>query len=479
MGEDRAYQGANALILTAVWCAVLIPAGLGVVQLLFRRIGGGLRGAIALFGTALTLALMVWLWVRQGGAVTSCGTSPDMLAPFFRVDGVGLLLAALFGTIWLLVVFYSLGYMRGHEHQDDYYGFLLLMLGAMMGFCFSWNVIALYIFWELAGVCTWRLVAHRRSALEVATANRTLLITFSGSVLMLVGFAIMFVEGGSFDAAALTGPVVSPWAAALILVGMVTKSASLPLYIWLPDAHTAAPSPVSALLSGIVAKIGLIAYLRIFVQSHVMLPVWWTWLVGGVGVCGALVAAGIALRENDIKRILGFSTVSQLGYIFLGFAIASGLGAVAGIVYLVAHALAKSGLFLAMGLVEHSTGRRDLRELGGLMRGMPVTSAAVGLLILSIVGVPPLLGFFGKFYVVVAAIRVSLILAVGAVVAAVLTLLYMLRLYRIFVGGPRDGVVGHENWVMTTPVVVLAVLTTGLGLCFPVFVKLVERGLGL
>jgi formate hydrogenlyase subunit 3/multisubunit Na+/H+ antiporter MnhD subunit len=467
------------LTLTAIWCAVLVPAGLGVTQLLFRRIGGGLRGAIALGGTALTLALVVWLWVRQGGAVARCGLSPDMLAPFFRVDGVGLLLAALFSTIWLLVVFYSLGYMRGHEHQDDYYGFLLLMLGAMMGFCFSWNVIALYIFWELAGVCTWRLVAHRRSDLEVATANRTLLITFSGSVLMLVGFAMLFVEGGSFDAAALTSPAVSPWAAALILVGMVTKSASLPLYIWLPDAHTAAPSPVSALLSGIVAKIGLIAYLRVFVQSHVLLPVWWMWLVGGLGVCGALVAAGIALRENDIKRILGFSTVSQLGYIFLGFAIASGLGALAGIVYLVAHALAKSGLFLAMGLVEHSTGRRDLRDLGGLMRGMPVTAAAVGLLMLSIIGIPPLLGFFGKFYVVVTATRFSLVLAVGAVVAAVLTVLYMLRLYRVFIGETRDGVVGHENWLMTMPVVVLAVLTTGLGLCFPAFVRLLERGLGL
>ena len=467
------------MILTAVWCAVLVPAGLGVVQLLFRRVGGGLRWAIGLAGTAMPLALVVWLWVTQGGTVTRCGVSPDMLAPFFRVDGIGLLLAALFGAIWLLVVFYSLGYMRGLDHQDDYYGFLLLMLGAMMGFCFSWNMIAQYIFWELAGVCTWRLVAFRRTELGVAAANRALLITFFGSALMLVGFAILFVEGGSFDAAALTGPVVSPLAAVLILAGMVTKSASLPLYLWLPDAHAAAPSPVSALLSGIAAKIGLIAYLRIFVQSHVLLPSWWTWLVGGLGVCGAVLAAGLALRENDVKRILGFSTVSQLGYIFLGFAVASGLGALAGIVYLVAHALAKSGLVLAMGLVEQTTGRRDLRELGGVMRGMPVTAAAVGLLMLSIVGMPPLLGFFGKFYVVVAATRVSLVLAVGAVVAAVLTVLYMLRLYRVFIGKPRDGVTGHESWVMTTPVVVLAVLTTGLGLCFPVFVKLVERGLGL
>jgi formate hydrogenlyase subunit 3/multisubunit Na+/H+ antiporter MnhD subunit len=464
--------------LTLVWCVVLIPAGFGIVELLFRRMANALRWTVALVAAGLTLALAVWLQVVSSGAVLNCGTSPDMLAPFFRVDGVGLMLAVLFCTIWLLVVVYSLDYMRDAEHQDDYYGYLLLMLSAMMGFCFSWNAIALYIFWELAGVCTWRLVAHRRNDLEIATANRTLLITFSGSVLMLVGFAMIFVHSGSFDLSTMAGSI-NPWAAILILAGMVTKSASLPLYVWLPDAHTAAPSPVSALLSGIVAKIGLIAYLRVFVQSHVLLPVWWTWLVGGLGVCGALVAAGLALRENDIKRILGFSTVSQLGYVFLGFAVVSGLGAVAGVVYLVAHALAKSGLFLAMGLVEHSTGKRDRRELGGLMRGMPVTAAAVALLMLSIIGIPPLLGFFGKFYVVVAAVRANLVLAVGAIAAAILTLLYMLRLYRVFIGEPRDGATGHESWAMTTPVVVLAVLTTGLGLSFPLFARMIEQGLGL
>jgi len=464
--------------LMLIWCAVLVPAGLGILLLILRNTGGALRWTVALVASLLTLALTVWLQVVSSGAAYNCGTSPDMLAPFFRADGVGSLLAVLFCVIWLLVVVYSVQYMRGTEHQDDYYGYLLMMLGAMMGFCFSWNLIALYVFWELAGVCTWRLVAHRRSELEIATANRTLLITFSGSVLMLVGFAMIFVDGKSFDMSAIMG-TVSPWAYVLILAGMVTKSASLPLYVWLPDAHTAAPSPVSALLSGIVAKIGLIAYLRVFIQSHVPLPAWWTWLVGGLGVCGALVAAGVALRENDIKRILGFSTVSQLGYVFLGFAVVSGLGAVAGIVYLVAHALAKSGLFLAMGLVEHSTGIRDRRELGGLVRGMPVTAAAAALLMLSIIGIPPLLGFFGKFYVVVAAIRSNLVLAVGAIVAAILTLLYMLRLYRIFVGEPIDGTSGHESWAMTTPVVVLATLTTVLGLSFPVFVRLVEQGLGL
>jgi formate hydrogenlyase subunit 3/multisubunit Na+/H+ antiporter MnhD subunit len=151
----------------------------------------------------------------------------------------------------------------------------------------------------------------------------------------------------------------------------------------------------------------------------------------------------------------------------------------AGVVYLVAHALAKAGLFLAMGHVEHSTGSRDRRELGGLMRTMPVTATAVALLMLSIIGVPPLLGFFGKFYVVVAAVRANLVLAAGAILAAVLTMLYMLRLFRIFLGEPRNGVIGSEGWAMTTPVVVLAALTAGLGIGFPLFIRMIEQGLGL
>jgi multicomponent K+:H+ antiporter subunit A len=462
-----------------LWAAVLVPAGLGLL-LLLRRPGGWFRGALALAGAATTLALIVLLWLRQGSAAaTYTGLAPAVAAPLFVVDRIGLLLAALFGFIWLLVALYSLGYMKGQLLQDDYYGFLMLMLGAMTAFCFSWNLIAIYMFWEFAGICTWRLVAFRRGEFEVGIANRTLLLTFFGSVLMLVGFAAIFVERSSFDLRALSGVAINPWVAGLILLGMVTKSASLPLYIWLPDAHTAAPSPVSALLSGIVAKIGLIAYVRVFIQSGVVLPAWWTWLVAGLGVIGALVAAGCALRENDTKRLLAFSTVSQLGYIFIGFALVSGFGVVAGLIYLVAHALAKSGLFLAMGLVEHSTGRRDIRELGGLARSMPVTAVCVALLMLSVVGVPPMLGFFGKFYVIVAALGASPLVAIGAVVAAVLTLLYMLRLFGMFTGPAREGVAGHESGTMTVAVAVLALASIGLGFVFPALLKLFERGLSL
>jgi formate hydrogenlyase subunit 3/multisubunit Na+/H+ antiporter MnhD subunit len=291
--------------------------------------------------------------------------------------------------------------------------------------------------------------------------------TLAGSVLMLVGFAIVFVEHQTFSPDRLTGPGLSPWGLLLILAGMVTKSASVPMYVWLPDAHTAAPSPMSAVLSGIVAKIGLIAYIRVFIQSPLVLPDWWPLLVGGVGVVGSLLAAGGALHARDYKRVLAYSTVSQLGYIFVGFAFAGAFGLAAGLIYLVAHCLAKAGLFLAMGVVEKSTHRRDLTELGGLARAMPVTATATAVMMLSIIGFPPLLGFWGKFYVVLAAVRSNLVIAVAALVAAVMTALYMVRLFRMFTGEPREGVTGRESGLMTAVVAVLALTTLALGVAYP------------
>jgi len=457
-----------------VWAAIGAPALIGIVLLMFRRLGRGYRQAAAVFGALATLGVIILLWVLAGanGPLLDVGT---MLA----LDGVGLLLATVFSVIWLVVVVYSIDYMKASPDQDDFYGFLLLMLGAIIGLCLSRSLLAVYAFWEIIGVCTWRLTAFYRRDAEVGIANRTLLITFAGSVLMLVGFGLVYLESGTLAMPELVGFSLSPIAALLILAGMVTKSASLPLYVWLPDAHTAAPSPVSAVLSGVVAKVGLIAYVKLLIQSHVLLPVWWPLLVGGLGVAGALVAGGCALRERDMKRVLAFSTVSQLGYIFIGFALATGFGLVAGLVYLVGHAIAKAGLFLSYGMVEHSTHKRNLSDLSGMARTMPVTAVAVALLMLSIIGIPPFLGFFGKFYVISAAMQWNALIAIGALVAAVLTLLYMLRLYRVFFGAPMPETPSRERPLMAACVLFLAAASTGLGLLFPLMAGIFKQGLGL
>jgi formate hydrogenlyase subunit 3/multisubunit Na+/H+ antiporter MnhD subunit len=473
MAEDRGAAREAGQVNQLVLTGVLAPMLIGLVLLVARRIGRGLRQAVAVFGSLLTLGTLITLWALVGAH----GATFDFGA-LFGLDNVGLLLATVFAGIWVIVSVYSIEYIRGLEPQDDYCGFLLLMLGGMVGLCLTRSLVGLYAFWEIVGITTWRLTAFYRRDAEVEIANRTLLVTFAGSVLMLVGLAALFARYGVLDWQGLAGVRLEPWIAVLILGGMVTKSASLPLYVWLPDAHSAAPSPVSAVLSGVVAKAGLIAYIKLFIQGRPVLAWWWPWLVGGLGVAGALIAGGCALRERDIKRVLAFSTVSQLGYVFIGFALASSLGLLAGLVYLIGHAIAKAGLFLAYGVVEHSTRTRDLRELRGLGPMMPVTAVSAALLMLSIVGIPPLLGFFGKFYVLRAAVETSFIVAVGAIVAAVLTLLYMLRLYQAFVGSPGTAQARREGWLMAACVAQLAVASSGLGLFYPVLAAVLERGLG-
>lgn len=463
-----------------VTAAILVPIGLGLILLIARRMPAGLRNTLALLGTVSVLGMLVALWMKAGTGSHSLwyfGVLVVQTSPMFLVDGVGLLFAVLFGFVWLLATVFSTSYLRGYKFQHEYYSFLLIMLGALVGLCLSQNILMMYLFWELAGVATWRLVAFYRGEREIAAARKTILITFAGSVLMLVGFAMVYIEQYTFAVTYLPGGTWSLLSALLVLVGMLTKSASLPFYIWLPDAHTAAPSPMSALLSGVVAKIGLIAYLRVFIQGQMQLPDWWPMLVAGLALGGSLVAAGCALWEKDYKRILALSTVSQLGYILIGFALSPGLGLTAAVVYLVAHSLAKAGLFMAMGSVERATHRRSIDELGGLGRTMPVTAVAAAFLMFSIVGLPPLLGFFGKLYVVVAALRAGLlVVAIGALAAAVMTVLYMLRLFRVFVGEPRPGTTGRDAPVMTAVVTVLAVASLALGLLFPLLSRLLEQG---
>lgn len=462
--------------------AILVPIVVGSLLVLFRRLPRAARNTIAVLASATTLVLVVMLWFRAGSgshALWQMGILRVLPSPLMVVDGVGLLLASVFAFVWLLATLYSTSYLKDHEFQDDYFGFLLVMLGAIVGLCFARNLLAMYLFWELAGIATWRLVAFYRSEKEIAAAQKALLITFAGSVLMLIGFAFVFVQHQTFSPGQLTGPTISPWAMFLILLGILTKSASVPMHIWVPDAQSAAPLSVGALLSGVVEKAGLIVYVRLFILSPIVLPDWWPLLIGGVGVVSSLLAAGGALQARDYKRVLAYSTISQLGYIFIGFAFVSSFGLAAGLVYIVAHCLAKAGLFMAMGVVERSTGQHRLAELSGLAKSMPVTAAATAVLMLSVIGFPPFLGFWAKLYVILAAVRGNLVIAIGALIAAVMTALYMIRLYRIFLGEPRPGVVGRESGLMTAIVVLLAAATVALGVILPFLGRFLEATTGV
>jgi len=383
------------------------------------------------------------------------------------VDALAVFMSVVSSAVGALIVIYSVGYVSHDENQNEYYLMVLLFIGAMMGLVYSANLIFMYLFWEICAICCWRLIGFYRGKEHVIKADKAFLVTFFGAVVMLLGFIQIYSQTNTFDLTQMRGVIVPGTAVLLILFGMFSKSASVPLHTWLPDAGVA-PSTVTALLhAAVLVKIGVYAYARIFCYTF-QLPTGWYTAIPIIVMISSLVAAGAATVENDLKRILAYSTVSQIGYIFLGFSVMNPKGITGALLFLLMHGLAKAGLFLCAGIVEHNTHRRDIRELGGLAKTMPITAVAFVLCAFSVIGLPPFGGFWSKFLVIMGAVHANLWwVTTLALFIAVMTTFYLFRLFHaVFLGEPKLAV-PEQTRSMLFVVAVLA----GLSLLAGIFVN--------
>jgi len=262
----------------------------------------------------------------------------------------------------------------------------------------------------------------------------------------------------------------------LFLMGFGTKAAIVPFHAWLPDAHPAAPAPISAMLSGVLIKaLGIYALIRLFYNvlgmtdqlSNIFML---------LGVISILMGAIMALGQKDLKRMLAYSGISQIGYIVLGLGLATPLGILGGLFHLFNHAIFKPLLFLVAGSIEYSTGTRQINELGGLNRKMPVTANTSLIASLAISGIPPFNGFWSKLFIIIACVQAGkLWFAFAAVIGSILTLSYFLKIQKnVFFGKLPDRLrnVKESHWLLGTSMVALAVLCLAIGLFFPVIVAL-------
>ncbi|RFU70153.1 Na+/H+ antiporter subunit A [Peribacillus saganii] len=332
------------------------------------------------------------------------------------VDGLGLLFALLITGIGSLVVLYSIFYLQKEkERLGSFYTFLLLFMGAMLGVVLSDNLIVLYTFWEFTSLSSFLLIGywHHRERSRYG-AQKSMLITVLGGLAMLGGFVLLYIMGGTFSIRELIGqadslfehPLFTP-ALLLVLLGAFTKSAQFPFHIWLPDAMEA-PTPVSAYLhSATMVKAGIYLVARmspIFAESGV-----WLWLIASFGIATLFWGSFSAVKQTDLKGILAFSTVSQLGLIMslLGVGAAAlhyesigenvyMVATVAAVFHLINHATFKGTLFMVVGIIDHETGTRDIRKLGGLMAFMPITFTIAVIGAFSMAGLPPFNGFLSK-----------------------------------------------------------------------------------
>ncbi|MCL2343904.1 MAG: NADH-quinone oxidoreductase subunit L [Firmicutes bacterium] len=457
-----------------LYLAIVVPIAGAFLLPLISRISAALRNGLALLFVLCSFVCSAIMLpsALHGNAVQFYVALPLGMSFGFLADGLAVFMAMISSFVGAIIVLYSFTYIDSGD-KDEYYLMVTLFLGAMMGLVYSTNLILLYTFWEISAVCCWRLIGYYREKEYVFRANKAFLVTVFGALMMLLGFLLVYQQTGSFSIPEiqekLQGQPLSNWAVALILLGLLSKSATLPLHTWLPDAGVA-PAPVTSLLhAAVLVKIGVYAFARLFLVSFSVGDVWHT-VVPVVAAVSALVSAGAAIRENDLKRIIAYSTVSQLGFIFLGLSSGSAFGIAGGLLYILMHSIAKGGLFLCAGVVEHNTHTKDIRKLGGLIKTMPVTAVSFLLCAFSIMGIPPFGGFFSKYMVIGGAAEAgNAWISAVFVLGAVMTIIYLLRAFmRVFLGQMRTEA-REESRSMVASVAGLGALSllSGLLIMFP------------
>ncbi|MGS2777417.1 NADH-quinone oxidoreductase subunit L [Robertmurraya sp. GLU-23] len=402
------------------------------------------------------------IWLSIGDVQLTAG---------FEVNQLNALMLVIVSLVSLLVHTYSKGYMHDDERFHVFYAYLGLFTFAMLGLVLSPNLLQTYIFWELVGVGSFLLIGfyfYKEDAKKAA--KKAFIMTRIGDVGLFIGMILLFWQVGSFEydeifAAVEAGSISAGMitlTAILIFIGAVGKSGQFPLHTWLPDAMEG-PTPVSALIHAatmVAAGVYLVAALfPLFTASETALMT-----VAVIGAVTAIFAASIGLVQTDIKRVLAYSTVSQLGYMMLALGSA---GYVAGVFHLMTHAFFKALLFLAAGSVIHAVHTQNIEEMGGLWKKLRVTGPLFLVGTLAISGVPLFSGFFSKDEILISAwVHGNTALFWLAVIAAFFTAFYMFRLFfLVFTGEARKEIKNvHESpSVMTLPMVVLGVLAVVAG----------------
>lgn len=478
------------MVSTFAQIAWLVPVFPLLSFLILTALGRGAKGAGPVVGTvfsaaAFVLAFLVfwerrdgsqdaytwndWVWVNAGAFQLQMG---------FEVNNLNALMLVIVTFVSAVVNLYSAGYMREDERNTVFFAYVSLFTFSMLGLVLSSNIVMLYIFWELVGLCSFLLIGfwyHKPEA--KAAAKKAFLVTRIGDAGLLIAILMLFwvMPGGALDFNTINNVFVmgdvnesaAVWIALLLFLGAVGKSGQFPLHVWLPDAMEG-PTPISALIHAatmVAAGVYLVARTYpVFMASSAALET-----VAYIGAFTALFAALIAAAQHDIKRVLAYSTISQLGYMMMALGLGTEAAMAAAIFHLFTHAFFKALLFLGAGSVIHSAHTQDIREMGGLFGSMKITAVTFGIGALALAGIVPLAGFWSKDAILTHALHEGngLLFAVG-IIAAFFTAFYMTRLFvLVFLGKPRSNGAKQAQEsprVMTIPLILLAVPSVLAGL---------------
>jgi len=446
-----------------------------------------LAGTIAFLFFLLALVLQVFLAVQ----VWSSGTMTASIGgTMLRMDALSVFISIVALTLGMTVCLYSLVYMREDTGLEYYYLLLSLMVAGILGLSFAADFLVLYLFFELMSIPSYALVAFRRNdGMAIEAGMKYIVIGAVGSVVALFGISLIYVQTGTLTFSTLVtllqNSTILQAALIFLIVGFGVKAAIVPLHTWLPDAHSAAPSGISAMLSGIVIAAGFFTLFRsLLVFANTGLPTGIILIVFALltMTVGNIMAFSQLSRERvDLKRILAYSSVAQMGYIILGIGVgvAYGIqtGYEGGLFHIMTHAFMKGLAFLCAGVIIHQLGTRYLNEMQGIGFSMKITGFTLTLALLSLAGVPPLSGFMSEWLVFSGAIStyanigwIGILIAVIALVNALISLGYYLPIIRKLYLSPTDEhkakiLSAHDpHVVMLAALLFLAALTIVLGI---------------
>ncbi len=371
------------------------------------------------------------------------------------------------GIISLASLLFSVQYIRHLAMDWRYYALFMLLIAGMNGVILTGDLFNLFVFMEIALIAAFALVAYGSRAEEFEASFKYAVMGAVSSTLVLVGIAVTYSATSTLsmghigEMLAQSNPVILYWVGGLFMAGFGLKAAAMPFHAWLPDAHSSAPAPISAMLSGVLIKaLGIYVLMRIFFNvlgaPEIFLRIF---LV--LGAISIIVGVVMAIAQWDLKRLLAYHSISQIGYILLGMGLATPLGIAGAVFHLFNHALFKGLLFLNAGSVEVALGTRDLKHMGNLSKALPVTANTSMIASLSIAGIPPFNGFFSKLIIIIACIQAAEPLyAFLAVAGSVLTLASFMKVQRYGFRGEKtlDAKENVIDWRMKSAMVGLAAL---------------------
>lgn len=400
--------------------AILIAALSSMVFSVRKSVPNNLPVFLTVVGFALSMLYTIALGLEMGDSVitfvwsTSEGIFGGPIGVVLAADSFSLVLTGLFTFMGLIVSIYSIGYMSHDESLTQYYVLLLIMVGAMNGVVISGDLFTLFLFYETMGLSSFVLVAFRRNWEGIEAAIKYLMMSAIGSTLVLYSASFLYGMTGTLNLGAMAialqanpnNPLV-PILIAMLVAGFGVKGAIVPFAAWLADAHPAAPSGISAMLSGVVIKVGIYGIVRV---NTILFPVGVTYvdwpLLLAIFALVTMTAGNFwALTQSDLKRMLAYSSITQIGFILYAFGTATEFGYQTGTFYIIIHAFTKGLLFLCAGAFLHAIGSRDLKDLEGVGKKMPIVGGIFAIGVLSLMGMPPFAGFYAKFLILLAGVE--------------------------------------------------------------------------